>query len=165
MEASGIGGPMLGVILIPGMLAAGVGTLIFVGLDNWTGYGTFSLAVPNIPPFGTPTLAQFLWAIAIGIGAALVGTLIRRIGLLFQPIVERQKVLLTPLIGGAVGLLVVLFTETTGRAASNVLFSGQDQLPGLIETASGWTVGALVMLCLCKGMAYALSLSSFRGGP
>jgi H+/Cl- antiporter ClcA len=165
MEAAGLGGGMMSVMMVPGLLAAGVGSLVFIGLDNWTGYGTFSLAVPQIPPFGTPTLAQFLWAIGIGIGGAVVGTLIRRVGLLFQPIVERRKVLLTPLVGGAVGLLVVLFTETTDRAASNVLFSGQNQLPGLIETASGWTVGALVMLCLCKGLAYALSLSSFRGGP
>src|SRR3954451_21753828 len=43
MEASGIGGPLLGVVLVPGLLAAGVGALIFVGLDNWTGFGTFSL--------------------------------------------------------------------------------------------------------------------------
>ena len=49
MEVAGIGGAMLGVVLTPGLLAAGVGTLIFIGLDNWTGLGTFSLAVPNIP--------------------------------------------------------------------------------------------------------------------
>ena len=73
MEASGIGGPMLGVVLVPGLLAAGIGTLIFVGLDNWTGYGTFSLAIPNIPAFTTPTLAEFLWAIAIGVAAAVLG--------------------------------------------------------------------------------------------
>ena len=54
MEASGIGGPLLGVVLVPGLLAAGVGALIFVGLDNWTGYGTFTLAIPNIPAFTTP---------------------------------------------------------------------------------------------------------------
>jgi len=165
MEAAGLGGGMMSVALVPGLLAAGIGSLIFVGLDNWTGYGTFSLAVPQIPPFGTPTVAQFLWAIGIGIGAALVGTLIRRIALLLQPVVERRMLLLTPVVGGAVGLTVVLFTETTDRPASNVLYSGQDQLPGLIEAASGWTVGALVMLAVCKGMAYALSLSSFRGGP
>ena len=34
LEASGLGGPMLGVVLVPGLLAAGVGTLIFVGLDS-----------------------------------------------------------------------------------------------------------------------------------
>ena len=46
-----------------------------------------------------------------------------------------------------------------------MLFSGQDALPGLIEGAAGWTVGALVLLVVCKGLAYSLSLSSFRGGP
>ena len=165
MEAAGLGGGMLSVALLPGLLAAGIGALIFVGLDNLTGYGTFSLAVPDIPPFGTPTGAEFLWAIGIGILAALVGPLIRHIGLLLLPVVERRKVMLTPVVGAAVGLTVVLFTQTTDRPASNVLYSGQDQLPGLIETASGWTVGALVMLALCKGLAYGLSLSSFRGGP
>jgi hypothetical protein len=45
MEAAGIGGPLLGVVLLPGLLAAGVGALIFVGLDSWTGFGTFSLEV------------------------------------------------------------------------------------------------------------------------
>ena len=49
MEAGGLGGALMGVILVPGLLAAGIGSLIFVGLDDWTGFGTFSLAVPNIP--------------------------------------------------------------------------------------------------------------------
>ena len=62
MEAAGLAGPMLGVVLVPGLLAAGVGALIFVGLSNWTGYGTFSLAIPGIPPFGSPDGAEFLWA-------------------------------------------------------------------------------------------------------
>ena len=67
MEVAGLGGPMLGVVLVPGLLAAGIGSLIFVGLDAWTGFGTFSLAVPNLPSVGTPTGAEFLWAIAIGL--------------------------------------------------------------------------------------------------
>jgi hypothetical protein len=46
-----------------------------------------------------------------------------------------------------------------------VLFSGQDALPGLINGAAGWTVGALILLAICKGLAYGLALSSFRGGP
>ena len=53
MEVAGIGGPMLGVVLVPGLLAAGIGSLIFVGLDSWTGLGTFSLAVPDIPAAGS----------------------------------------------------------------------------------------------------------------
>ena len=54
MEASGLGGPMLGVVLLPGLLAAGIGSLIFIGLDSLTGLGTFSLALPGIPGFSQP---------------------------------------------------------------------------------------------------------------
>src|SRR6202000_471936 len=46
-----------------------------------------------------------------------------------------------------------------------VLFSGQDQLPGLVQQAAGWSVGALVLLIVTKGLAYSISLSGFRGGP
>jgi len=67
--------------------------------------------------------------------------------------------------GIGIGCLAVLFAEATDRGSSQVLFSGQDALPGLIQTAGGWTLGALVLLVACKGAAYALSLSAFRGGP
>jgi hypothetical protein len=55
MEASGLGGPILGVVLLPGLLAAGIGSLIFIGLDSLTGLGAFSLALPGIPGFSQPT--------------------------------------------------------------------------------------------------------------
>jgi H+/Cl- antiporter ClcA len=165
MEAGGIGGALMGVVLVPGLLAAGVGALIFIGLDNWTGYGTFSLAIPNIPPFTTPTLAEFLWAIGIGLAAAVLGTAIRRGALALQPVVERRMVVLMPVIGLGIGAMAVIFAEFTSHPASEVLFSGQDALPGLVEGAAGWTVGALVLLAVCKGVAYSLALSSYRGGP
>jgi len=165
MEASGVGGPLLGVVLLPGLLAAGVGALIFVGLDSWTGFGTFSLAIPNIPPFGTPTAAQFLWAIGIGLVAAVVARAIAGAALTLQPIVERRMVLLTPVVGLVVGGAAAVFAIATVHGSSEVLFSGQSSLPSLIEGASTWTVGALVLLVACKSLAYAASLSCFRGGP
>ena len=129
MEIAGLAGPMLGVVLVPGLLAAGVGSLIFVGLDAWTGFGTFSLAIPVIPPFGSPTGAEFLWAVAIGVLAAVLGTAIQRLGLFLQPVVERRMIPLTPVVGLAVAGLAIAFAETTGRSSSEVLFSGQTQLP------------------------------------
>ena len=165
MEAAGLAGPMLGVVLVPGLLAAGVGALIFVGLSSWTGYGTFSLAIPGIPPFTTPDGAEFGWALVIGIIAALLGAGIRRLALALQPIVERRSIALTPVVGLGVAGLAIAFAEITGKSSSEVLFSGQDQLPGLIQSSADWSVGALVLLLVCKGLAYGLSLSSFRGGP
>ena len=165
MEAAGLSGTMMGVVLVPGLLAAGVGALIFVGLDSWTGLGTFSLEISNIPTASAPTVSEFLWAIVLGVVAAAVGLLIKRGGLALQPIVERRKVLLTPAVGLLVALTAILFEALTDKDVSFVLFSGQDALPQLIQQASSWSVGALIVLLVCKSVAYALSLSSFRGGP
>jgi hypothetical protein len=46
-----------------------------------------------------------------------------------------------------------------------VLFSGQSELPSFISHSASYTVAALLLLIACKGLAYGLSLSSFRGGP
>ena len=165
MEAVGLGGPVMGVILVPGLLAAGVGSLIFVGLDSWTGYGTFALEISNIPAFGTPTLGEFGWALVIGLVSAVAGLFIKRGALALQDIVDRQRILLTPLVGLAIALLAITFQATTDKSSQIVLFSGQDALPTLIDNAATWSVWALVMLMVCKGLAYTLSLSSFRGGP
>lgn len=165
MEAAGLGGPLLGVVLVPGLLAAGIGSLIFLGLDRWTGFGTFSLSVGQIPPFGTPTGAEFLWAIVIGIVAALLAAVIKRGALALQSVVEQRKVLLTPVLGLLVAVLAIVFFEATGKPSSFVLFSGQTGLPALVQDSAAWSAGALVLLVLCKGAAYCLSLSGFRGGP
>ena len=45
MEAAGIAGATLSLVALPGLLASGIGALVFVGLDSWTGLGTFSLAL------------------------------------------------------------------------------------------------------------------------
>jgi H+/Cl- antiporter ClcA len=165
MEAAGIGGPLLELVLVPGLLSAGVGTLIFVGLNSLTGFGTFSLAIPGLPPFHHLTGALFCWAIVFGLVASLLGTGIRLIGLAILPRVEPRKVLLTPVVGLGVAGLAIAFAEISGRGFSDVLFSGQSALPGLVQHAASWTVGALVLLVVCKGLAYGISLSSFRGGP
>jgi len=70
MEAIGISGAMGTLILMPGLLASGIGALIFIGLDSLTGLGTASLALPGLPNFANPTVKEFLWAIAIGVIAA-----------------------------------------------------------------------------------------------
>ena len=54
MEAAGIAGATLSLVALPGLLAAGVGAIVFIGLDNWTGLGDFSLALTTVPPEVTP---------------------------------------------------------------------------------------------------------------
>ena len=165
MEAAGVGGAMTSVVLVPGLLAAGVGALIYVGIDNWTGFGTFSLAISDLPEVGAPTVGQFLWAILIGLAGAVLGAAITRGARAVQPIVERRMVLLMPVVGLAIGLITLFFVVVTDQSSENVLFSGQDQLAPLITGADSWSVGALVLVVVCKGLAYTAALTSFRGGP
>ncbi len=165
MEVVGLGGGMLSVVLVPGLLAAGIGSLVFVGLNSWVGFGTFELAVPSIPHVGAPTGATFLWAIGIGVAGAVLGSAIRRLALVLRTAIEPRLLVLTPVAGLAVATLAIAFAQATGKSSSEVLFSGQFQLPSLIQHSEGWTLGALVLLVACKGLAYSFSLSCFRGGP
>lgn len=165
LEASGLGGSMIGIVLLPGLLAAGVGTLIFVGLDSLTGFGTFSLSIPGLPPFDRPTGVMFLWALVFGLVAPFLGRGIQLSARAIRGHVERRMLLLTPVLGLLIGGLAIAFGQATDHPASNVLFSGQSDLPSLLGDAAGWSVGALLLLVLCKSLAYSLSLSSFRGGP
>ena len=165
MEASGLGGPMLGVVLVPGLLAAGIGTLVFIGLDAWTGLGTFSLAIPGLPHFSRPDVAEFGWALAIGAVAPFIGWGIRWLGRHLHTYAERQPLLLLPLAGLAVAGLAIGYAEATGKSFNDVLFSGQSALTPLIQNSATYTVGTLLLLMLCKALAYGISLGSFRGGP
>jgi chloride channel protein, CIC family len=165
MEASGLGGATLELVLMPGLLAAGVGSLIFIGLDSATGLGTFSLSIPNLPHLGPPTVGEFGYALVIGVAAALIGTGIHRLALVLRDRTVRWALLAGPVIGLAIAGLAIAYAAGSGKGSSEVLFSGQNALGPLITHASSYTVGALLLLLVCKGLAYGGSLSSFRGGP
>jgi H+/Cl- antiporter ClcA len=165
MEAVGLGGPTLELILVPGLLAAGVGALIFIGLGVLSGLGTFSLAVQGLPHFARPDASEFAWALVIGLAAAVVSIAVRKLALVLRAVVQRQPLLWTPIAGLSVAGAAVIFDEVTGKGTENVLFSGQDQLGPLITHAASYSVGALALLLVMKGLAYSASMSGFRGGP
>jgi H+/Cl- antiporter ClcA len=167
IEASGLGGATLSLIMIPGLVAAGVGSLIFIGMADWTGLSTsaYSLTPLHLASFGHPTLADIGWAILLGIGAALVTYPVRQIGLRVARLVPTNPYVLIPIAGLAVAGLAIAYSYATGNSVSQVLFSGQDALGGLVSNAGTYSVGTLLMLMLCKGVAWAVSLGSFRGGP
>jgi H+/Cl- antiporter ClcA len=165
MEMVGVGGASLELVLLPGLLAAGVGALIFVGLGTWSGLGTFALAIGHLPPFPHPDAVEFCWAIVIGLAAAACGVAVRRVALVLRPHVQPRPLLATPIVGLAVAGLAIAFREGTGKSSSEVLFSGQTALGPLVTHAASYTVPALLLLLACKGLGYGLSMSSFRGGP
>lgn len=165
MEASGLAGMMLGVALVPGLLASGIGALIFTGLGSWTGLGTYSLALHEVPHADGPSVGEFGWAVAIGVAAALVGAAIHRLALFLQPRVERRTVVATALAGLAVGVLALVYAESTGKDASGLLYSGEHALDPLLSGSAGYSAATLLVLIACKALAYCASLSAFRGGP
>lgn len=165
METAGIGGMALSMVVLPGLLASGIGALVFVGLGNWTGLGTLSLAIQSVPPRTEPTLASLAWALVIGVIGAGFGWLIRSVALRLRPIVHLNRVLVTAGLGLLIGLIAMVYQLISGRSFKDVLFSGQDALPQLVEHATEFSVGLLILLVVCKALAYALSLSAFRGGP
>jgi H+/Cl- antiporter ClcA len=91
--------------------------------------------------------------------------LIRRLALLVRPYVERRSLMMTPVAGLVVAALAMIYAEVSGKASSDVLFSGEDSLPPLVSDAGTYTVGTLLLLIVCKSLAYGISLGSFRGGP
>ncbi|MBG6223627.1 H+/Cl- antiporter ClcA [Arthrobacter sp. CAN_A2] len=165
MEAAGIGGMTLSLVALPGLLASGVGALVFVGLDGWTGLGSFSLALPAVPPAVPPTLATLGWAVVMGAVGALLGWSIRRVALSLRPVVHRNRVLVTTAFGLLIGLTAMAYQAVSGLSFTQVLFSGQDALPELVGNAADYSLPVLVLLILCKTLVYGLSLSAFRGGP
>jgi H+/Cl- antiporter ClcA len=165
MEASGLGGTVATIVLVPGLLGAGIGSLIFIGLNSLTGYGTFSLAVPHLPVFAHLDVAEFGWALAVGAAAPFLCQAIKWLALFIRPHVERRILLLTPVTGLAIGGLAFAYAQASGKPSSDILFSGQDQLGPLILHSASYSAGALLLLILCKGLAYTGALSSFRGGP
>ncbi|WP_030275455.1 chloride channel protein [Streptomyces sp. NRRL B-24484] len=165
MEASGLAGPMLGVVLVPGLLAAGIGSLIFTGLGHWTGLGTYSLALHQVPPADRPSLSEFGWALLVGAIAALLGEGIRRSALRLQPVVERRRLPLTVLMGVLVGVVALVYAAISDKPISDVLYSGESTIGPLLADNSSYTAGVLALLVVCKSLAYGLSLSAFRGGP
>ncbi len=165
MEVAGVGGVTLSLVTLPGLLASGIGALVFLGLDSWTGLGDFSLALTRVPPLVDPTVATVSWALAMGFACALLGWVIRFIGLSLRPVVHLNRVLVTAALGLAIGLVAMAYDLISGNSFTEVLFSGQAALPALVANAAEYSVGVLILLIACKMLVYSLSLSAFRGGP
>jgi H+/Cl- antiporter ClcA len=168
IEATALGGPKLRVVLLPGLLAAGIGSLISLGLGHFTGLSSSSFALGSLPLTAAPhlTIGQFGWTIglAVVVGAAAAMT-VRAGGVTHRFVSKQHLVVVLPVIALFIGGLAIAFAQITGHDSSEVLFSGENQLPGLVGHAGSWSISALIWLVVFKGIGYALSLGSYRGGP
>jgi H+/Cl- antiporter ClcA len=167
IEAAGLGGPRRNLVVLPGLLGAGIGTLVSIGVGSFAGLSSsaYALAGLNLPHFGHPDIAQFGWTIALAIVVAVIARIIMIGGLSTHGVVVRRMLLLLPLVGLIIAGLAIAFHGTSGKSVNEVLFDGESALPGLVAQAGTWSLGALALLIVFKGLAYGLSLGSFRGGP
>jgi H+/Cl- antiporter ClcA len=167
IEATGLGGATLPVILLPGLLAAGVGSLVFIGMGSLTGLSTtaYALAPLALPAFSKPDWGDVAWTIVLAVAAAAVTFVILELARLAKRLVAARPLLLTIAAALVVGGLAIAFNQATGQPADAVLFSGQDAFAELIKTGPGLSLSTLALLLLFKGLAWSLSLGNFRGGP
>jgi H+/Cl- antiporter ClcA len=73
--------------------------------------------------------------------------------------------MILPVAGMVVAGLAIAFSQTTDKGVDQVLFSGQNALGPLVADPGAWSVSALILVIAFKGLAYGISLGTFRGGP
>ena len=167
IEAAGLGGPTLPLVLLPGLLAAGMGSLVFVGMGRLTGLPTKAYAIEplDLASYPHPSLAAFAWTILLSVAAALLVFAIIRLGVATKRLTVRRPFVVIPVVALAVAALAIAFFEATGEPTNLVLFSGQEAMGQLVQQAAGLSLGTLALLIVLKGLAWGLSLGAGRGGP
>ena len=167
IEASGIGGATLPVVLLPGLIAAGIGSLCFVGIGWVTGLSTNEYALPpiHLPAYSTPRLTDFLWTVLLAIVAAVLAFVIVELGKRTSSVVHQRALVLYPAAALLVGVIAVAFHVITDQPADTILFSGEEAMSKVADQAGTLSVATLGWLLVLKGLAWALSLGAARGGP
>jgi H+/Cl- antiporter ClcA len=167
IEAGGLGGERLPLVLVPGLIASGIGSLVWVGMGSWTGLdtGEISISPVHLPAFARPDLADIGWTILLAAVVALLVFPIFRLAREVLRFAKSKPFLVIPAAGLAVSGLAIAFSQAADKSISYALFSGEFSLDSLVENPGAWSLSALVLLVAFKGLAYSISLGSFRGGP
>jgi H+/Cl- antiporter ClcA len=167
IEAAGLGGPTLPLILLPGLIAAGIGSLVFIGMGALTGLSSeaYAMSPLGLPAYDDPTLGDFGWTIVLGLAAAAVTFAVIRAGRVVSALVARRRIVAGVAAACAVGVLAIAFAEIADEPATAVLFSGQDAMGDVVSQAGTLSLGVLALLLVVKAGAWAISLGSARGGP
>jgi chloride channel protein, CIC family len=167
IEATGLGGSRLPLVLIPGLLASGIGSLVSIGLGSVTGLSTanISLSALTLPAFARPDVVDFLWTIGLAAAIAVATVAIFRLAAAAQRIATPRPFVALPVVGLLVAGLAIAFHQTADHGVDQVLFSGQSAIGPLVQNPGAWSLSALALVIAFKGIAYGLTLGTFRGGP
>ncbi|MFD5452831.1 chloride channel protein [Streptomyces sp. NPDC127100] len=165
LEGAGLAGTRMVALLLPCLLASATGALVFTGFGQWTGLTIGALSLPDVPPSTAPDAGDFLWGIPTAALIAVLVTLARALGRRTRAWTEHRTAVRTVLCATAVGVCITAYALITGRSPAEAALSGQAALAQLAAHPHAWSVGALVALVACKGLAWGIALGSLRGGP
>jgi H+/Cl- antiporter ClcA len=162
---AGVGlGAALIPFLIPGLVAASLGYVIFLGFGDWGGIQAATLSIPGLPAYEGVHLRDLLVAVGAGVLIALLVEVVRHVASGAAGPGRARLGVSVLLVGGglATGALALL-ADKLGANSQDVLFSGQASIPALVAEDSTRVV---VVLVAAKALAYAVCLGcGFRGGP
>jgi hypothetical protein len=119
----------------------------------------------HLPAFARPDLVDFLWTIPLAVAIAVVTYAIFGLARSVQRVAAPRALVVLPVAAMIVAALAIAFSQTTDHGVDQVLFSGQNALGPLVADPGAWSVSALILVILFKGLAYGISLGTFRGGP
>jgi H+/Cl- antiporter ClcA len=150
-------------VLLPGVVAAAIGYLVFLGFGDWGGLEAPGLVVSDLPLYDGVHLYDLAIAVAVGIAAALTVHVVRQLGERVEGLGVRAGTAGLLLAGGlAVGLCAEI-GGLLGAEPTDILFSGQASLTAVTSADSTKIV---LILLVGKFLAYGISLGcGFRGGP
>ncbi|MBX4180123.1 chloride channel protein, partial [Streptomyces geysiriensis] len=165
IEGAGLGGAQLVALLLPCLLASATGALVFTGFGQWTGLKIGALALRDVPPSAAPDAGDFLWGVPTAALIAVLVTLARGLGRRTVSWTRERTAVRTVVCAATVGVCIAAYALITGRSPAEAALSGQATLAQLAAHPHAWSVGALVALVACKGLAWGIALGSLRGGP
>jgi H+/Cl- antiporter ClcA len=157
----GLGAALLPTLL-PGLVGAATGYVVFVGFGDWGGLDAPGLVVPDLPAYEGTHVYDLVVAVAVGVLAALIVAAVRPLAVRIDHLGRRLGLPALLLLGGlAVGAIAVA-GDALGADPRDVLFSGQASVGVVVEEDSTKIV---VVLLVTKFLAYAVCLGcGFRGG-
>ncbi|MDX6312638.1 MAG: hypothetical protein QOF44_2102 [Streptomyces sp.] len=165
IEASGVAGPQLFALILPCLLASGIGAVVFHGFGDWTGLDIDALTLPTVPPVSTLDAGDFLWGVPLAALIAAVVIAAMTVGGRVATWTARALVWRTVAAAVAVGVCGSAYALATSRSPQEVVLSGQALLADLAADPHAWPVSALILLLVFKGLAWSVSLGALRGGP
>jgi H+/Cl- antiporter ClcA len=164
LEMSGLARRQTMLLVLPSLVSSGVGALVFTGLGSWTGLEIGALSIPNLEP-AQLEVANVVWTFPVAAGVAVVTWGIFAVGRRTATLAASRPLPTTILAGLFAGGCAALYAVITGHSPAEVALSGQATLPALAADPGAWSAGALMALLVFKGLAYAVCLGTFRGGP